>query len=85
MLQIRRNKSTSNRMYNKDKRIFNKKHALLDTGCTHVIINEKIILKIFITLAEKPMTSQKIDESLNRYANHLSTKAKKFFYDKLLL
>ena len=34
-----------------------KTHALLDT-CTHVIINEKIIPKKFITLAEKPMTAQ---------------------------
>ena len=30
-----------------------KTHALLDTGCTHVIIDEKIIPKRFITLAEK--------------------------------
>ena len=53
-----------------------KTHALLDTGCTHVIIDEKIIPKRFITLAEKPMTTQQVDGSLNRYTNHLSTTAK---------
>ena len=53
-----------------------KRHALLDTGLTHVIINEKIIPKRFITLAEKPMTAQQVDESLNKYTNHLSTTTK---------
>ena len=53
-----------------------KTYALLDTGCTHVIIDEKIIPKKFITLAEKPMTAQQIDGSLNRYTNHLRTIAK---------
>ena len=53
-----------------------KTHALLDTSCTHVIIDEKIIPKRFITLAEKPMTTQQVDRSLNRYTNHLSTTAK---------
>ena len=53
-----------------------KTHALLDTGCTHVIIDEKIIPERFITLAEKPMTTQQVDKSLNRYTNHLSTTAK---------
>ena len=53
-----------------------KTHALLDTGLTHVIIDEKIIPKRFITLAEKPMTTQQADESLNIYTNHLSTTTK---------
>ena len=34
-----------------------KTHALLDTCCTHVIIDEKIIPENFITLVEKPMTA----------------------------
>ena len=38
-----------------------KTYALLDTGCTHVITDEKIISKKFITLAEKPMTTQQVD------------------------
>ena len=50
-----------------------KTYALLDTGYTHVIIDEKIIQNIFITLVEKPMTIQEVDESLNRYTNHLNT------------
>ena len=53
-----------------------KTYALLDIGCTHVIIDEKIIPKIFITLPEKPMTAQQVDENLNRYTNHLNTTAK---------
>ena len=53
-----------------------KTHALLDMGCTHVIIDEKIIPKRFITLTEKPMTTQHVDESLNIYTNHLSTTTK---------
>ena len=53
-----------------------KTHALLDIGCTHVIIDDKIISKKFITLAEKPMTAQHVDGSLNRYTNHLSTTTK---------
>ena len=53
-----------------------KTHALLDTGCTHVIIDEKIIPEKIITLAEKPMTTQQVDGSLNRYTNHLSTTTK---------
>ena len=52
-----------------------KTHALLDTGCTHVIIDEKIIPERFITLAKKPMTTQ-VDGSLNRYTNHLITTSK---------
>ena len=35
-----------------------KTHELLDTGCTHVIIDDKIRPERFITLAEKPMTTQ---------------------------
>ena len=53
-----------------------KTYALLDTGCTHVIIDEKIIPKRIIILAEKPMTTQQLDGSLNRYTNHLSTTTK---------
>ena len=56
-----------------------KTYALLDTGCTHIIIDEKIIPKKFITLAEKLMTAQQVDGSLNRYINHLSTTTKKSF------
>ena len=62
-----------------------KTYALLDIGCTHVIIDEKIIPKRFITLAEKPMIAQQVNGSFNRYTNHLSTTAKISFYDKLLL
>ena len=53
-----------------------KTYALLDTSCTHVIIYEKIIPKRFITLAEKPMIAQQVNESFNRYTNHLSITAK---------
>ena len=53
-----------------------KTYALLDTCCTHVIIDEKIIQKRFITLAEKPMIEQQVNGSFNRYTNHLSTTAK---------
>ena len=53
-----------------------KTYALLDTGCTHVIIDDKIIPKRFITFTEKPMTEQQVDGSLNRYTNHLSTPTK---------
>ena len=53
-----------------------KTYALLDTGCTHVIIDEKIIPKRFITLAEKPMIAQQVNGSFNRYTNHLSTTTK---------
>ena len=53
-----------------------KTYALLGTGCTHVIMDENIIPKRFITLAEKPMTAQQVDESLNRCTNHLSTTTK---------
>ena len=38
-----------------------KTYALLDTGCTHVIIDEKIIPKRFITLTEKPMITQQVN------------------------
>ena len=34
------------------------------------------MLEFFITLAEKPMTIQLVDGSLNRYTDHLSTTAK---------
>ena len=54
-------------------------HALSDIGCTHVIIEEKIIPERFITLAEKPMPAQQVDGSLNRYTNNLSTTAKIYF------
>ena len=57
-------------------KILIKTHALLDTGCTHVIIDEKIIPERFITSAEKHMTTQQVDRSLNRYTNHLSATAK---------
>ena len=35
-----------------------KTYALLDTSCSHVIIDEKIIPKRYITLAKKHMTAQ---------------------------
>ena len=35
-----------------------KTYALLDTSCSHVIIDEKIIPKTYITLAKKHMTAQ---------------------------
>ena len=53
-----------------------KTHTLLDTCCTRVIIDEKIILERFITLAEKPTTAQQVDENLNKYTNHLSITTK---------
>ena len=53
-----------------------KAYALLDTSCTHVIIDEKIIPKRFTTLAKKLMIAQQVDGSLNRYTNHLSNTAK---------
>ena len=56
-----------------------KTHALLDTGCTHVIIDEKIILEYFITLSKKPMTTQQVERSLNKYTNYLSTTTKIYF------
>ena len=56
-----------------------KTHALLDTGYTHIIIDEKIIPEIFITVSEKTMTAQQVDGTLNRYTNHLSTTTKIYF------
>ena len=56
-----------------------KTHELLDTGCTYVIIDEKIMPKKFITLVEKPMTTQQVNGGLNRYTNNLSTITKIYF------
>ena len=53
-----------------------KTNALLDTRCTHVIIDEKIIPKDFIILAEKPMIAQQIDGSFNSYKYQLELGAK---------
>ena len=64
-------------MHNKNRNFFLiKTHALLDIGYSHVIIDEKIIPEKFITLAEKPMTAQQVDGSLNRYTYHLSITVK---------
>ena len=46
-----------------------KTNALLDTGCTHVIIDEKIIPKDFIILVKMPMVAQQVDGSFNHYKN----------------
>ena len=48
-----------------------KTNVLLDTSCTHIIIDEKIIPKEFITVAKKPMTAQQVDGSFNHYKYQL--------------
>ena len=48
-----------------------KTNSLLDRGCTHVIIDEKIIPKDFIILAQKAMVAQQADASFNHYKNQL--------------
>ena len=53
-----------------------KTNELLDTGCAHVIIDEKTILKDFIILAEMPMVAQQVDGSFNQYKNQLEAEAK---------
>ena len=44
-----------------------KTNALLETGCTIVIIDENILPKDFIILAEKSMIAQQVDGSFNHY------------------
>ena len=51
-------------------------NVLLDRSCTHVIIDEKIIPKEFIILAEKPMLVQQVDGSFNHYKYQLELGAK---------
>ena len=53
-----------------------KTNALLDTGCTHVIIDEKIIQKDFIITTEKPLVAQQVDGSFNHYKYQLKPGAK---------
>ena len=56
-----------------------KTNALLDIGCTHVIIDEKIIPNDFIILAKMPMVAQQVDGSFNHYKNQLEAGAKILF------
>ena len=56
-----------------------KTNALLDTRCTHVIIDEKIILTDFIITTEKPMVAQPVDGSFNHYKYQLEPRAKLSF------
>ena len=56
-----------------------KTNALLDTRCTYVIIDEKIIPKDFIITAEKLMVTKQVDGSFNNYKYQLELGAKILF------